>query len=394
MGFYLNKKIGNSNTFTMLESGGSGVVQVTNVSPGASSEQIKTLFTFLGNIEEIELYPKSPDNGNPITKMAFIKFSDSGSVLAAQHLTNTVFVDRALICVPYTEDSIPEESVAMQLPANIPPHVTQSSASVAPNVTANTDPTKLNEIQRTCYVGNLDSKNVTYDKLMTFFSLRGDVKCVRLAGDETQPTRFAFVEFATTEHVKAAIATTGTFFFDRPIKVSLSNNAIVKPQCKGTDSREMDEAMRRVREAQSLIDKALEAEKGGVKKPREKSRSPSRHHHRRRSRSSSRHRSRGSRHHRSSRRSHSRSRSTRKRSRSRSRDKRSSRSGHSRRRSRSQERRRRSSKSHRKKDERKRDRKHHKDDEHRSSKKSKKSSSDKNKEESATSASEKKVTPM
>ena len=54
------QKIGNSNTFTMLESGGSGVVQVTNVSPGASSEQIKTLFTFLGNIEEIELYPKSP----------------------------------------------------------------------------------------------------------------------------------------------------------------------------------------------------------------------------------------------------------------------------------------------------------------------------------------------
>lgn len=33
------------------------VIQVTNVSPSASSEQMKTLFGFLGKIEELHLFP-------------------------------------------------------------------------------------------------------------------------------------------------------------------------------------------------------------------------------------------------------------------------------------------------------------------------------------------------
>ena len=39
--------------------GGSGteVIQVTNVSPSASSEQMRTLFGFLGKIDELRLFP-------------------------------------------------------------------------------------------------------------------------------------------------------------------------------------------------------------------------------------------------------------------------------------------------------------------------------------------------
>ena len=43
------------------------------------------------------------DPANPITKVAFIKFLDPDNVGVAQHLTNTVFIDRALICTPYDE---------------------------------------------------------------------------------------------------------------------------------------------------------------------------------------------------------------------------------------------------------------------------------------------------
>lgn len=34
------------------------------------------------------------------TRVCFVKFTDPSSVHVAQHLTNTVFIDRALIVVP------------------------------------------------------------------------------------------------------------------------------------------------------------------------------------------------------------------------------------------------------------------------------------------------------
>jgi len=81
------------------------VIQVTNVSPSATNEQVQTLFAFLGAIDSMALYPLTQDPANPITKVAFVKFSDPDSVNPAQHLTNTVFIDRALICTCYDEGS-------------------------------------------------------------------------------------------------------------------------------------------------------------------------------------------------------------------------------------------------------------------------------------------------
>lgn len=46
----------------------------------------------------------------------------------------------------------------------------------------------------------------------------GDVKFVRMAGDETQPTRFAFVEFIDQESVVRALTFNGVMFGDRPLK--------------------------------------------------------------------------------------------------------------------------------------------------------------------------------
>ena len=40
----------------------------------------------------------------PVTsRVCFVKFHESESVGVSQHLTNTVFVDRALIVVPFAE---------------------------------------------------------------------------------------------------------------------------------------------------------------------------------------------------------------------------------------------------------------------------------------------------
>ncbi|KAI1236926.1 hypothetical protein IHE44_0015184 [Lamprotornis superbus] len=104
----------------MASSSGTDVIQVTNVSPSASSEQMRTLFGFLGKIEELRLFPPD-DSPLPVSsRVCFVKFHDPDSAVVAQHLTNTVFVDRALIVVPYAEGVIPDETKALSLlaPAN------------------------------------------------------------------------------------------------------------------------------------------------------------------------------------------------------------------------------------------------------------------------------------
>ena len=61
-------------------------------------------------------------------------------------------------------------------------------------------------------------QSVTAEQLMQFFASAGDVRYVRMAGDETQPTRFAFVEFASVQHVQAAIGMSGAVLGGRLIK--------------------------------------------------------------------------------------------------------------------------------------------------------------------------------
>uniref|UniRef100_W5MX15 Splicing regulatory glutamine/lysine-rich protein 1 n=1 Tax=Lepisosteus oculatus TaxID=7918 RepID=W5MX15_LEPOC len=320
---------------------GTPVIQITNLSPAVSSEQMRTLFGFLGEIEELRLYP--PDNA-PLpfsSKVCYIKYREPSSVGVAQHLTNTVFIDRALIVVPCAEGKIPEEAKALSLlapattvaslipgagllpiptPAPIPSlgipigNLGALQAGLDPTVAAlggipaqpplmgNVDPSKIDEIRRTIYVGNLNSQTTTAEQLLEYFKQVGDVKFVRMAGDETQPTRFAFVEFSDQESVPRALAFNGVMFGDRPLKINHSNNAIVKPPelTPQAAAKELEDVMKRVREAQSFISAVIEPESGkssstGSKKAA-KSRTRSRSHSRsRRKRSRSRHRSRASR---------------------------------------------------------------------------------------------------
>ncbi|OCU02458.1 splicing regulatory glutamine/lysine-rich protein 1 [Xenopus laevis] len=355
--------------------GQTAVIQVTNLSAIVTSEQMRTLFSFLGDIEEVRLYP--PDNA-PLafsSKVCYVKYRDPSSVGVAQHLTNTVFIDRALIVVPCAEGKIPEEAKALSLLAPAPPlssllpgagllpipaptptpPIASSLASVLrrekvevpllsipltslgvnlatplepviptlapvlpaltpaipavselpqPPLMGNVDPTKVDEIRRTIYVGNLNSQTTTADQLLEFFKQVGDVRFVRMAGDETQPTRFAFVEFSDQNSVTRALTFNGVMFGDRPLKINHSNNAIVKPpeMTPQAAAKELEEVMKRVREAQSFISAAIEPD---TEKPDEKS---IKEHSKTRSRSRSKSRSRRKRSH-SKHRSHSRNRS-------------------------------------------------------------------------------------
>ncbi|KAJ3091436.1 Protein srek1IP1 [Quaeritorhiza haematococci] len=113
------------------------------------------------------------------------------------------------------------------------------------------DPAKAEEISRTIYIGNISSI-ISEQELTAFFASCGPVAYVKMAGDPSQPTRFAFLEFATQGAANEAIKLNGTLLGDRPLKVNHSKNAINKGQ-KKADTQEVVVAMRRVREAQQRI---------------------------------------------------------------------------------------------------------------------------------------------
>ncbi|NXL54353.1 SREK1 protein, partial [Podilymbus podiceps] len=148
--------------------------------------------------------------------------------------------------------------------AALDPNITALGEIPQPPIMGNVDPSKIDEIRRTVYVGNLNSQTTTADQLLDFFKQVGEVKFVRMAGDETQPTRFAFVEFADQNSVPRALAFNGVMFGDRPLKINHSNNAIVKPpeMTPQAAAKELEEVMKRVREAQSFISAAIEPESG------------------------------------------------------------------------------------------------------------------------------------
>ncbi|RMX52737.1 hypothetical protein pdam_00022405 [Pocillopora damicornis] len=274
------------------------VIQVTNIAQNATVDQMKTLFGFLGEIEEMHLFPEDPMiHLGTATRVCFVKFTDPCSVHVAQHLTNTVFIDRALIVVPVQDGTIPDESKAVQLaaPASavaggftgssgglLPTPPMPAQVPIVPGVVStvipglataltvpaplpppppltNVDPSKIDEIRRTVYVGNLDT-TLSAEQLMAFFSGCGEIRYVRMSGDDTQPTRFAFVEFSEPSAVNTALQYNGVIFGGRPLKVNHSKNAIVKPASKSSDKdrKDIDKAMRRVKEASSIIEDEID----------------------------------------------------------------------------------------------------------------------------------------
>uniref|UniRef100_A0A8C5QST6 Serine and arginine rich splicing factor 11 n=1 Tax=Leptobrachium leishanense TaxID=445787 RepID=A0A8C5QST6_9ANUR len=252
------------------------VIQVTNVSPSASSEQMLTLFGFLGTIEELRLFPPD-DSPLPVTsRVCFVKFQDADSTVVSQHLTNTVFVDRALIVVPYAEGIIPDETKALSLvaPAN-------AVAGLLPGGGLLPTPNALSQMGAVP-LSALGAP--TLDPTLAALTLPGaNLSSQSLAADQ-------LLKLMSSVDPKLNHVTAG----------------LVSPSMKSDTSKDIEEAMKRVREAQSLISAAIEPDKKDDKgKKHSRSRSRSR---RKRTPSSSRHRRSRSR---SRRRSHSKSRSRR-----------------------------------------------------------------------------------
>lgn len=77
------------------------------------------------------------------------------------------------------------------------------------------------------YVGNIGS-GVTENALLSVFSNAGDVKFVRIQGDPSGASRFAFIEFSEQQGAIEGLKYNGTMIGDRPVKVTRAKNAVVK----------------------------------------------------------------------------------------------------------------------------------------------------------------------
>ena len=166
-----------------------------------------------------------------------------------------MFVDRALIVQPHQENEIPDAAAAIQLTSaaglaggsnsgvvsqvitavggaqvisTIDPRLQALGLPQYPPLPANMDPSKSGRDSS----HNLRWKSgfkITAEEALKFFNQIGEVKYVRMAGDESQPTRFAFIEFTEQSSVANALQYNGVTLGGRPLKINHSNNAIVKP---------------------------------------------------------------------------------------------------------------------------------------------------------------------
>lgn len=64
----------------------------------------------------IVCFPFRRDVAIPVqSRICFIKFTERDTVGVAQHLTNVVFIDRALLVIPYIPGEMPDEPKAIDL---------------------------------------------------------------------------------------------------------------------------------------------------------------------------------------------------------------------------------------------------------------------------------------
>lgn len=203
----------------------SRLVQVTNVSNSVLKEQLRSLFAFLGRIEEIHVYPESETLASTVSaKVGYIKFERSESAQAALNLTSTIFLDRPIIVnlvKPSSSSSsakIPDETDALKYcPSNygnvnlipggtswphtiinrivnlpgtgsnqstsyietVDPNLASRSLPPYPPLPGSMDQAKAEIIRRTVFVSNLDPR-VSFDNLHDLFSQIGEIRYIRM----------------------------------------------------------------------------------------------------------------------------------------------------------------------------------------------------------------------
>jgi len=219
----------------------SDTVQVTNVTCKATEEQMSVLFSFVGPILRIEMFPKNDDEMVK-NKVAFIQFSTKDDIIVALHLTNTVFIDSALQVTEWT-DEWPDESEALIYctpksaveTLNLGAGMNVGSAAITlfnnPRLMTTTNKKTADEFRRQVCVGNVHEVVIEEQVQQYFESYAGGVERVEFhelrKGKETQmdkddlghQVRYCSIVFKDSSSLGPALQLDGQMFAGIPITV-------------------------------------------------------------------------------------------------------------------------------------------------------------------------------
>jgi len=107
-----------------------GWVKVSNISPQATEEEIKSLFGFCGFVNAVQL-----SNAGDGTKVAIIEFYDKTAVSTAALLTNAIIQDRPIkvelyIATPQEQSGLDATQTPAPKPSGVDPVANQSKTAV------------------------------------------------------------------------------------------------------------------------------------------------------------------------------------------------------------------------------------------------------------------------
>ncbi|KAJ1342961.1 hypothetical protein BSLG_002468 [Batrachochytrium salamandrivorans] len=222
-----------------MAASGASSVKVLNLSKLVTEELLHTFFSFIGPVLNINLQ-LSPSN--PEVQESLVEYQEAEHASLALHLTGTVMADRALFVTPPN--------------ARIAPLLFNGAMAV---------PTSNSPTLGTLYAGNLHS-GLSQQELWMLFSSCGDVIQVKMAGDPTHSTRYAFIEFGTSEGAAMALNLHGMMVAGRAIKVNRSKHSIGRPagMPAGVHRQDTDMAVKQAIQAQMrMTHKYLGDSRGG-----------------------------------------------------------------------------------------------------------------------------------
>lgn len=239
---------------------------------------------------DINLFPKS-DTSLVSNKVCFVKFANKADVIVALHLSNTVFIDRAVQVTEWRDDW-PDESEAiiyctpqdavknMNLGAGIDPTATALTLFNNPRLMTTVNATAADEFRRQICVGNIHDI-VNQEQIKQYFEsyaglvnrvefheLRSGKKTTMDKDDVGHQVRYTTIVFEDASSLGPALQLDGQMFAGIPITVQHTKYSDIKHDAAP--------------KAMSKLDREFGSKK---KSSRSRSRSHSKRHRRSRSKS-------------------------------------------------------------------------------------------------------------
>merc|ERR1712131_28566 len=230
------------------------VIQVNNLAITTKEDDIRHMFGYIGRLDEVQMYPRNVSLMPVPTKIAFIKFRHRRDAAVALHLTNAILVDKLIQVIPWREDEMPTEAIALQSlfpgqqvgatfgaqPPKLETVLCDAGPPPPPTIPTTVDADIRDQIQRTVHIKGINPQTTTVSDVLDHMQDHaGEVKYVTLAGEgDFVEECDAYVEFGTLKGVLGALKMENLTIKEKTFTVECARCAILKSTLKPKTSAE------------------------------------------------------------------------------------------------------------------------------------------------------------